>query len=186
MKAGRAVVVWFTGLSGSGKTTISRALNEQLVDRRKSVHIIDGDIVRTLLHKDLGFSREDIKENNRLIAELAKAQLDNFDFILVPIISPYAEDRIMAKKIIGSNNFIELFIKTPLKECIARDPKGLYKKAMNGEINNFIGISDVNPYEKPLSPDIKVDTSKVSPSEVVQNILNNLEKLGVLEVMTNE
>ena len=186
MKADRAVVVWFTGLSGSGKTTISRALNEQLVDRRKSVHIIDGDIVRTLLHKDLGFSREDIKENNRLIAELAKAQLDNIDFILVPIISPYAEDRIMAKKIIGSNNFIELFINTPLKECIARDPKGLYKRAINGDINNFIGISDVNPYEEPTSADLEVDTSKVSLSAVVQNILNYLETLEVLEVNINE
>ena len=112
--------------------------------------------------------------------------MSGMNFILVPIISPYVEDRIMAKKIIGSNNFIELFIKTPLRECIARDPKGLYKKAMNGEISNFIGISDVNPYEEPLSADIEVDTSKASLSEVVQNILNNLEKLGVFEVRTNE
>ena len=186
MKPDRAIVVWFTGLSGSGKTTISRALNKHLVEQGKSVDILDGDIVRKLLHKNLGFSREDIKENNRSIAELVEARSDNYDFILVPIISPYVEDRIMAKKIIGSNNFIELFIKTPLRECIARDPKGLYKKAMNGEISNFIGISDVNPYEEPLSADIEVDTSKASLSEVVQDILNNLEKLGVFEVRTNE
>ena len=142
----------------------------------KVIDILDGDVIRNLLHSDLGFSREDIRENNRLIAELVKKRINNFDFILVPIISPYKNDRIMAKSIIGDKNFIELFVKTPIEECIARDPKGLYKKVMSGEINNFIGFSEFNPYEKPLSADIEVDTSEASISEVVQHIFNNLEK----------
>ena len=186
MKSNNTIVVWFTGLSGSGKTTISIALNKKLTKAGKSVHIIDGDFVRESLHKSLGFSRKDIRENNRLIAELVKDQLYKFDFILVPIISPYTKDRNMAKKIIGNKHFIELFIKTPLDKCIERDPKGLYKKVLNGEIYDFIGMSDVNPYEEPLLADIEVDTSEASISEVVQDILNNLDKMGLYEMKINE
>jgi adenylylsulfate kinase-like enzyme len=107
--------------------------------------VIDGDIVRETLHNSLGFSRMDIKENNRLIAGMAKKQMNYFDYILIPIISPYIADRKMAKRIIGNNYFIELFIKTPLEKCIERDTKGLYKKAIHGDIINMIGVSDSNP-----------------------------------------
>ena len=181
MTSNKAIVLWFTGLSGSGKTTISIALKKELEDIGKNVDILDGDVIRNLLHSDLGFSREDIRENNRLIAELAKKRLNNYDVILVPIISPYKNDRMMARNIIGNKNFIELFVKTTIEKCIARDPKGLYKKAMNGEINNFIGISEDNPYEEPLSADIEVDTGEAFKSESVQNILKSLKKLGAFE-----
>ena len=177
MTSNKAKVLWFTGLSGSGKTTISIALKNKLEDIGKVVDILDGDVVRNLLHNNLGFSREDIRKNNRLIAELAKKQLNTYDFILVPIISPYKQDRIMARNVIGSDNFIELFVKTPLEECIARDPKGLYKKALSGKIENFIGISDSNPYEEPDCAEIVVDTSMDLPEEVVRKIFNYLTNL---------
>ena len=171
IKPTKAIVVWFTGLSGSGKTTISNVLREKLIDQGKRVRILDGDVIRESLHKSLGFSRKDIKENNRLIAKWVKDHLYRFDYILVPIISPYIEDRIMAKNIIGNKNFIELFIKTSLEKCIKRDPKGFYRKALNGEINNFIGISNSNPYETPVSPEIVVNTDQNSLNHCVDHIL---------------
>jgi adenylyl-sulfate kinase len=171
----KAVVLWFSGLSGSGKTTIALSLKDVLVEKGKKVDILDGDVVRGLLNRRLGFSRNDIRENNMSIAKLASKRLADYDLILVPIIAPYNEDRIMAKNIIGSNNFIEIFIKTPLEQCIKRDPKGLYKKALNGEINNFIGICDKTPYEEPSSPDIIIETTKLSIVEAVNSILDNLK-----------
>ena len=170
MTSNKAIVLWFTGLSGAGKTTISIALKKKLENIGKIVDILDGDVVREALHSNLGFSREDIRENNRLIAELAKKRLNTYDFILVPIISPYRQDRMMARNVIGNDNFIELFVKTPVEECILRDPKGLYKKALSGKIENFIGISDSNPYEEPGCAEIEVDTSTDLPEEVVQKI----------------
>jgi len=174
MTSNKAIVLWFTGLSGSGKTTISIALKKELENIGKVVDILDGDVVRKMLHSNLGFSREDIRENNKLIAELAKKRLNTCDFILVPIISPYRQDRIMARNVIGNDNFIELFVKTPVEECIVRDPKGLYKKALSGKIENFIGISDSNPYEEPDCAEIEVDTSTYLPEEVVRNIFRYL------------
>jgi len=178
MTYNKAKVLWFTGLSGSGKTTISIGLKKELEDIGKIVDILDGDVIRKLLHSNLGFLREDIRENNKLIAELAKKRLKTNDFILVPIISPYRQDRKMARKMIGDDNFIELFVKTPIEECIVRDPKGLYKKALNGKITNFIGISKSNPYEKPDHPDLEVDTSRDLPEEVVRKIFNYLTNIN--------
>lgn len=169
-------IIWFTGLSGSGKTAIAIKLKEKLESNGNSVEILDGDVVRSTLNKHLGFSREDIRENNRLIAELAKERVKFADFILVPIISPYREDRAMAKNITG-NDFIELFIDASLETCIRRDIKGYYKKALNGEIKNFIGISKSNPYEPPNNPHIKIKTDKGSVEESVSNILNQLTEL---------
>jgi len=163
--------IWFTGLSGSGKTTIAQALKTELESRGKTVEILDGDIVREKHQVKLGFSREDIRTNNRLIAQLAKQSTANF--VLVPIISPYREDRAMAKNIIGKN-FVELFINCPLDHCIERDVKGLYKKALNGEINNFIGITKSNPYEPPLSADLEIRTHINSLSECTQQIIQFL------------
>lgn len=166
-------VIWFTGLSGSGKTTIAIKVKEKLELMGKNVKIIDGDAIRNTRHEHLGFTRNDIKENNRLIAELAKNNRKDFDFILVPIISPYREDRKMARLIIGQN-FIELFTNSSLKKCIARDVKGLYKKAMSGEINNFIGVSELNPYEAPNSHDIEINTEKLGVEESVEELINKI------------
>ena len=125
-------VIWFTGLSGAGKTTIALELKKRLEIMQRKVEIIDGDVIRNTFHKHIGFSREDIKENNKIIAKLAHKKINEFDFLLVPVISPYKEDRNMVKDIIG-NNFLELFINAPLNECIKRDVKGHYKKAENKE-----------------------------------------------------
>jgi len=175
MNTNNAVVLWFTGLSGSGKTTISQGLKSCLEQKDKKVLVLDGDVIRETLHISLGFSREDIRKNNRFIAELSKKQLKDFDYILVPIISPYIKDRIMVKKIIGDNNFLELFIKLPLKKCIDRDPKGLYQKALIGEIDNFIGISETNPYQEPKNPDLIINTEKMNIKQSLSYAMDFLE-----------
>ena len=175
----KGIVIWFTGLSGAGKTTIAESLKEQLTLLRKSISILDGDTVRGARHKRLGFSRGDIRENNRLIALLARNQAFCDDFVLVPVISPYRDDRAMAREIIGSN-FFELSVTCELEVCIMRDPKGLYQKAKAGEINNMIGLSDSNPYESSESPDIDVDTQRLSIAECVDDITNYLKSSKVL------
>lgn len=169
-----STVLWFTGLSGSGKTTIALALQKELEAQGKTVALLDADVVRSTLHKNLGFSREDIRENNRLIAELAKEEAQTHDFVLVPIISPYREDRAMVRSIIGKE-FIELFVNSSLNECIKRDVKGLYKRALAGEINNFIGIADSNPYEPPLSVEIEVDTTDKTVEETTTDVISSLQ-----------
>lgn len=178
-KNNMGTVIWFTGLSGSGKTTIALRLKEGLELLGKSVEILDGDVVRGTLNKHLGFSRADIKENNRLIAELARKKMKKADFILVPIISPYREDRAMAKSIIG-DSFIELFINSSLQKCIERDVKGLYKKALAGNIKSFIGVSDSNPYETPLNPDIELDTESLNLNESLDKLEKFLNKKMLL------
>ncbi len=164
------IVVWFTGLSGSGKSTIANALKKRLEEKGKTVETLDGDVVREKLHRHLGFSREDIGENNRLIAELAKKS--SADVVLVPVIAPYREDREMARKIIGKC-FFELYVNAPLHECIRRDAKGLYKKAQAGEID-LIGFIGPNTYEAPETPDIEVTTLGTSVAENVEEIMNLL------------
>ncbi|MBS3112480.1 sulfate adenylyltransferase [Candidatus Woesearchaeota archaeon] len=168
-----AKVIWFTGLSGSGKTTIALELKKKLESERKKTEIIDGDVIRNTLHKSLGFSREDIYMNNKLIAELCKQKESKFDFILVPIISPYKENREMARNLIGEN-FIELFISTPLEECAKRDVKGLYEKAKNGEITNLIGFSESNPYEAPQNANLIINTTNIEIEDAVSQILSFL------------
>ena len=156
------------------RLTISLIIKEKLEKEGQKIKILDGDIIRNSLHKNLTFSKNDILLNNKLIAKIAKENLNTFDFILVPIISPFKEGRLKAKEIIGGNNFIELFISTPIEECIKRDPKGLYKQAMNEEIKNFIGLCDNSPYEMPSSADIIAETIDRSPEEVADFIINNL------------
>ena len=178
------VIIWFTGLSGSGKSTIAYLLKERLESAGKRVLIIDGDDVRKERHARLGFSREDIRENNRLVAELAREKALEFDFVLVPIISPYREDRVTTRSIIG-DGFIELFVNAPLEKCIERDSKGLYKKALAGEISDFIGIARANPYEPPESPDIEISTAAFSPDQCIDTALRFLGKKGLLFVKGN-
>ena len=136
--------------------------------------IIDGDDVRNTVNKKLGFSRQDIKENNRLISDLAKQKIKDNDFVLVPIISPCREDRAAARSVVGSN-FFEFFINCPIELCIKRDVKGLYKKALAGEIDNFIGIANSNPYEIPLNPDLEVKTQESSVDESVEKAFDFLK-----------
>ena len=171
-------VLWFTGLSGAGKTTLAKELKVMLEAQGKRVYMLDGDEAR-LERKHLGFTREDVKENNRLLAEAAKDMVDRFDFILVSVISPYSEDRKMAKKIIGPS-FIEMFLNCPLEECIRRDTKGLYKKAINGKIDNLIGFSVSNPYEPPRNSDFEVKTSECNIEESANKIIMFLKNRGNL------
>ncbi len=169
------IVFWFTGLSGSGKTTIANALKERLTALGRSALILDGDAVRNSTHRHLGFSREDIRENNRLLAELAAKRANECDVVIVAIISPFRKDRKMARGIIGER-FREVFVNRPLGLCIARDEKGLYKKALAGAIKNFIGIDPTTPYEPPEAPDVELETDTETKEENVQKLLTFLGK----------
>lgn len=163
-------VIWFTGLSGSGKSTIANAVDEVLNGRGLKTYILDGDNIRMGLNKDLGFSPEDRKENIRRISNVAKLFADSGTIVLTAFISPYEEDRQMAKEIIG-DDYVEVFVDTPLDECEKRDPKGLYKKARAGEIKGFTGIDA--PYEKPTKPNIRLNN--LSIEDAIEYIVNYLE-----------
>ena len=167
-------VIWFTGLSGSGKSTVANATEKVLHDMGLQTYILDGDNVRMGLTKDLGFSHKDRTENIRRITEVANLFADSGSIILTAFISPYRDDRDNAREIIGNEDFIEVFVSADLSVCEERDPKGLYKKAIAGEIKNFTGISD--PFEEPLKPDLVVNTAELSIEESVK----------VLEVFINE
>ena len=155
------LVVWFTGLSGSGKSTIANELDVELNKRGLRTYILDGDNVRMGLNKDLGFSPESRKENIRRISEVAKLFADSGAIVMTAFISPYREDRDSARDVIG-RDYLEVFVNTPIEECIKRDPKGLYKKAIAGEIKGFTGIDA--PYEQPLSPEISLDNLSIEDS----------------------
>lgn len=169
-----ARVIWFTGLSGSGKSTISDTLKDVLLDKGFSVKTLDGDVVRSTLHVHLGFTHEDILENNRLIVSLCKKNLSTFDFILVPVITPFEESREYARKQLKSA-YHEVYVKASLEACVRRDVKGLYKKAIKGEIPHFIGVSDDTPYEVPRHPDLVLDTTKLSIGECIDTLLTYLD-----------
>lgn len=166
-------VLWFTGLSGSGKTTIAEALSSELKQIKKKCLVLDGDFVRNTLHKELSFTPEDIRENNRRMAELCKDNLDRYDYILVPIISPFLESRNHARRLL-SPDFIEVYIKADLEECKRRDVKGLYKKALSGAIENFIGISPHVPYQAPDHAEIVIDTRCENVDSGVAKIISYL------------
>lgn len=162
-------VIWLTGLSGSGKSTVANALEKALHDAGQMTYILDGDNVRHGLNRDLGFSDADRVENIRRVAEVAKLMLDAGLVVITAFISPFRGDREMARKLIGNDDFFEIHISTPLEICEQRDPKGLYRKARNGELPNLTGIG--SPYETPVSPELKIDTSTCSLDESVQKIL---------------
>lgn len=163
------ITLWFTGLSGSGKSTIANSVEKELYRLGKHTILLDGDNIRMGLNNNLGFEEKDRVENIRRIAEVAKLMNDAGLIVLTAFISPFQHDRENAKRIIGDKNFIEIFISTPLDECEKRDKKGLYKKARLGEIPNFTGIN--SPYELPSNPDITIDTTKCSVEEAVQRII---------------
>lgn len=163
------VMLWFTGLSGSGKSTVAIALERELHQRGLLCRILDGDNIRSCINNNLGFSPEDRVENIRRIAEVGKLFVDTGIITIAAFISPNNQLRNMASEIIGKENFVEVYISTPLEECERRDVKGLYAKARRGEIKEFTGISA--PFEAPENPDIELDTSKLSLKESVDILL---------------
>ena len=165
----RGIMIWFTGLSGSGKSTIAIALERELSQRGLLCRILDGDNIRSGINNNLGFSADDRRENIRRIAEVGKLFVDTGIITLAAFISPDNEMRGMASDIIGADSFLEVYVSTPLEECERRDVKGLYAKARRGEIKNFTGISA--PFEAPMSPALDLDTSKLSLQESVERLL---------------
>ncbi|HID57095.1 TPA: adenylyl-sulfate kinase [Candidatus Poribacteria bacterium] len=175
----RGFTVWFTGLSGSGKTTLSMALERALRERGvQFVQRLDGDVVRRDLTRDLGFSKEDRNENIRRVSFVAALLSRNGVATLCAFISPYRKARREARARHEEGSFIEVYLKCPLDVLIQRDPKGLYKKALSGEIKNFTGIDD--PYEEPEEPEITLETDKMSVEECVRVIMRYLDERGFL------
>jgi adenylylsulfate kinase len=166
-------LIWFTGLSGSGKSTIANLLEKELHKQGVHTYTLDGDNLRRGLNKDLLFTKEDRIENLRRTAEVAKLFLDAGLVVIAAFISPYTKTREDIKAIVGSDYYVEIFVNTPLEVCEQRDVKGLYKKARAGEIKNFTGISA--PFEIPLNPTVEIQTVHESPEEAVVKILNILK-----------
>lgn len=168
-----SILLWFTGLSGSGKSTIANDVEKALHIKGIHTYTLDGDNVRKGLNNNLTFSPEDRKENIRRIAEVANLMVDAGLVVLAAFVSPYKEDREMIKNTVESSNFVEIFVDTPIEECERRDVKGLYAKARKGLIKDFTGINA--PYEAPENPDVVIDTTQVSQAEAVEIILKNIE-----------
>jgi adenylylsulfate kinase len=165
-------VLWFTGLSAAGKSTLANSLCQRLHLMGVKSYVLDGDNIRHGLNKDLGFSPEDRKENIRRIGEVARLFVDAGLIAMTAFISPYREDRTNARKLMKEGEFIEVFVRCPLPECERRDPKGIYKKARSGEVGEFTGVSA--PYEEPENPEIILDTDKMTLEECVEEVLNYL------------
>lgn len=172
-------ILWFTGLSGSGKSTIANAVELELFKRGRKTYLLDGDNVRHGLNKDLGFSEQDRIENIRRIGEVAKLFVDSGLIVLTAFISPFKSDRQIARSLVKYDEFIEVFIDTPLEVCEQRDPKGLYKKARDGAIKNFTGIS--SPYEEPEDPQIHIKTNNKSIQKCTEEIIKFLIKFGYIK-----
>ncbi|UKS24973.1 adenylyl-sulfate kinase [Paenibacillus sp. HWE-109] len=171
-KANKSFVIWFTGLSGSGKSSLANELEFLLYKRNLSTYLLDGDNIRLGLNKDLGFNSQDRMENIRRIAEVSKLFVDAGVISIAAFISPYIAERNLARSMLEVGEFIEIYVKCPITVCEIRDPKGLYKKARSGEIKEFTGISA--PYEEPISPEIIIETHKVSISNAAEQIVQYL------------
>ena len=178
IKDQKPCVLWFTGLSGSGKSTIANAVESQLLALGKHTYLLDGDNVRMGLNKGLGFSDEDRIENIRRIGEVAKLFVDAGTIVLTAFISPFQRERDSVRALVEEGEFIEVFIDTPLEVCESRDPKGLYKKARKGEIPNFTGID--SPYEAPSRPEIHIHNNDVGIDDVASEIIEHLRRRGYL------
>ena len=166
------MIIWFTGVSGSGKTTLSVALVQALQQRGYSVHRVDGDAFREKEKRENVFSREEIIENNLRIIEHVQSILNDYDIIIVSVISPFEETRKKAREVFGQN-LKEIFVDCPREILISRDPKGLYAKALRGEVKNLIGFSPESPYEPPENPDLKICTDKVNVDHATKTILDS-------------
>ena len=169
-------VLWFTGLSGSGKSTVANAVAKRLFEDDINNYVLDGDNIRFGINKDLGFSDEDRKENIRRIGEVSKLFVDSGQVVLTAFISPFQEDRNRVRELLEEDEFIEVYIKCSLTACEARDPKGLYEKARKGIIKDFTGIS--SPYEEPVNPEVVVDTEQNTVEECVEKIVHYLKEKG--------
>lgn len=168
-KKHKSFLIWFTGLSGSGKSTLANLLENELHEQGIHTFVLDGDNIRLGLNKDLSFNGEDRSENIRRIGEVANLMVDAGLVTIAAFVSPFEKDRQLVRSIVGSENFIEVYVSTPLEECQRRDVKGLYEKALKGEIREFTGIS--SPYEGPNNPDITIDTSAMSTDEALDQLL---------------
>lgn len=166
-------ILWFTGLSASGKSTIANEIAKALYHHNVQQYVLDGDNIRHGLNKDLGFTDFDRTENIRRIGEVAKLFVDNGQIVLTAFISPFIADRNIVRSLVEQDEFIEVYVECSVETCESRDPKGLYKKAKNGEIQNFTGIS--SPYEAPINPEITLNTDKQSVQECVETILQFLK-----------
>lgn len=171
-------LLWFTGLSGAGKSTISNALDIALFERGYHTYVLDGDNIRHGLSKDLGFSPEDRVENIRRIGEVSKLFTDAGLIVLSAFISPFASDRALVRNLFPAGEFIEIFMDTPLTTCEQRDPKGLYRKARAGTLKHFTGID--SPYERPVHAELVLDTSVLSVAECVHRLLTYLQQHGLI------
>jgi len=170
----QSFVLWFTGLSGSGKSTVANAVAAKLYELEVRNYVLDGDNVRHGLNKDLGFSDEDRTENIRRIGEVSKLFVDSGQVVLTAFISPFQADRQLVRDLLEDQEFIEVYVKCPLEECEVRDPKGLYEKARKGLIPEFTGIS--SPYEEPEQPELVVETNKFSVEECVDQVIDYLNE----------
>ncbi|MCY9374298.1 adenylyl-sulfate kinase [Bacillus sp. T17B1] len=175
----KSCALWFTGLSGSGKSVLANAVDEKLYRMGIQSYVLDGDNIRHGLNKDLGFRTEDRIENIRRIGEVAKLFVDSGQVILTAFISPFREDRDMVRALFPEGEFYEIYVKCPLHVCEQRDPKGLYQKARNGEIKHFTGID--SPYEAPLSPDFIIESDQISISDGADLIITELQSKGIIK-----
>lgn len=177
----KGVTIWFTGLSGSGKSTIAYTLEHTLVQIKQLAYVLDGDNIRHGLNKNLGFTAADREENIRRIGEVARLFADAGVITMTSFISPYRKDRDAVRAIhdAGKLLFIEVHVNTPIETCEQRDPKGLYKKARAGQIKNFTGIDD--PYEAPVKPELTIDATHVTPQQAAVQVMEYLQKQGILK-----
>ena len=178
LKGHKGAVLWFTGLSACGKSTIANTVDHLLHSQGKHSYVLDGDNIRMGLNKNLGFSAEDRAENIRRIGEVAKLFAESGTITLTAFISPYRADRDRVREIMPAGEFIEIFVDASLETCEKRDPKGLYKKARAGEIKGFTGIDD--PYEAPAKPELVLDSNTKSVDDLAQEVVDYLKKSGLL------
>ncbi|MDR0137302.1 adenylyl-sulfate kinase [Metabacillus idriensis] len=174
----QSFILWFTGLSASGKSSVANAFARTLFDRGAQAFVLDGDNVRHGLNQDLGFNETDRKENIRRIGEVSKLFVESGQIVLTAFISPYRADRDLVRDLVEKDEFLEVYIKCSIEECEKRDPKGLYKKARNEEIKHFTGISA--PYEEPANPEIVLDTEKYSIEDCVKQLTKTLIEKGLI------
>lgn len=179
-KGQKPVILWFTGLSGSGKSTVANAVESKLLQMGKHSYLLDGDNVRHGLNRDLGFSDTDRIENIRRIGEVAKLFVDAGNIVLTAFISPFIADRQQVRELVTEGEFLEVFVDTPLEVCEARDPKGLYKKARDGELKHFTGID--SEYQAPVNPEIHLHTAELSIEACAVFVVAELEKKGYLQL----
>jgi len=178
IKGHSSAIIWLTGLPASGKTTIARQLEKYLYARGCHTYILDGDNIRHGLNKDLGFSKEARTENIRRIAEVAKLFLDGGIIVICAFVSPYKDDREMARNLVEESEFIEVYVKCPVDICMQRDPKSMYKRAVSGKMKAFTGVDD--PYEEPEVPELVLETDTLTVREGADRIVKYLEENGVI------